>query len=195
MHSWIQHCKSTVSDFYKSSPSLTSFKSSLVNESNSKKQKTETSCNEDLDKAVYTWFILVYFMSICFDYSKFLIIWTTLGPKGADNRGSTVPRLLEDLRFCFPWRLLVIGRLMVFKEAWIESYLTDWKQQGILNSFKPAWNVVLGGIPQGLDHCYISSMLMTFLYMWIITFIGLQVITNFMLEFLTLLITIAFSQI
>ena len=49
--------KSNISDICKSSPSLTSFKSSLVNESNAKKQKTmKQAANEDLDKAcaVYT---------------------------------------------------------------------------------------------------------------------------------------------
>ena len=45
--------KSTISGIYKSLPSLTPFKSSLVNESNTKKRKTmKQAANEDLDKAV-----------------------------------------------------------------------------------------------------------------------------------------------
>ena len=54
----ISASKSTVSDIYKSSPSSTLFKSSLLNENNAKKQKTmKQAANVHLDKAVYMWFV------------------------------------------------------------------------------------------------------------------------------------------
>ena len=50
--------KSTVTDILKSSEKLTSFKDALVTDDVAKKRKTmKPATNDDLEKAVYTWFV------------------------------------------------------------------------------------------------------------------------------------------